>query len=60
MGAITAAIARSGQRFGMEVVTGAPVAEVLVSGGRETGVRTTDGREFRARAVACNADDSAV
>ncbi len=55
MGAITAAIARSGQRFGMEVVTGAPVAEVMVSGGRATGVRTTDGREFKARVVACNA-----
>src|SRR5579862_5597663 len=55
MGAITEAIARSGARFGMEVLTQAPVAEVLVSGGRATGVRTTDGREFRARAVVCNA-----
>jgi phytoene dehydrogenase-like protein len=54
MGAITAAIARSAARFGMEVRTGAPVAEVLVSGGRATGVRTADGREYRARVVACN------
>jgi phytoene dehydrogenase-like protein len=55
MGAITAAIARSGARFGMEVMTDAPVAEVLVSDGRATGVRTADGREFRAAVVACNA-----
>jgi phytoene dehydrogenase-like protein len=55
MGAITAAIARSAARFGMEILTQAPVAEVLVSGGRATGVRTADGREFRARVVACNA-----
>jgi len=55
MGAITAAIARSGARFGMEVLTDAPVAEVLVSDGRARGVRTVDGREFRARAIACNA-----
>ena len=55
MGAITAAIARSGQRFGMEIISQASVAEVLVSAGRATGVRTTDGREFRAKAVACNA-----
>jgi phytoene dehydrogenase-like protein len=54
MGAITAAIARSGARFGMEVVTGAAVAEVLVSAGRATGVRTADGREFHARVIACN------
>jgi phytoene dehydrogenase-like protein len=55
MGAITAAIARSGARFGMEVMTEAPVAEVLVSAGRATGVRTVDGREFHAPVVACNA-----
>jgi phytoene dehydrogenase-like protein len=55
MGAITAAIARSGARFGMEVLTNAAVAEVLVADGRARGVRTADGREFRARAIACNA-----
>jgi len=54
MGAITAAIARSGARFGMEVVTNAPVAEVLVSEGRAFGVRTEDGREFRGRVIASN------
>jgi len=39
----------------MEVVTQAPVAEVLVTGGRATGVRTADGREFSAKAVVSNA-----
>ena len=55
MGSITGSIARSGARFGMQVLTHAPVAQVLVSGGRATGVRTVDGREFRARAVVSNA-----
>jgi len=55
MGAITGSIARSAARFGMQVVTQAPVAGVAVSGGRATGVRTSDGREFKARAVVCNA-----
>jgi phytoene dehydrogenase-like protein len=55
MGAITAAIARSGARFGMQVLTQAPVAEVLVRNGRATGVRTVDGREFHARVVVSNA-----
>jgi phytoene dehydrogenase-like protein len=55
MGAITAAIARSAARFGMQIITQAPVAEVLVNAGRAQGVRTVDGREFRARVVASNA-----
>jgi len=55
MGAITGAIERSGARFGMQVMTQAPVAQVCVSAGRATGVRTTDGREFKARAVVSNA-----
>ena len=55
MGSITQAIARSGARYGMQVLTGAPVAEVLISDGRATGVRTIDGREYRARAVVSNA-----
>jgi phytoene dehydrogenase-like protein len=55
MGAITASIARSGARFGMQVMTQAAVAEVLVSGARATGVRTTDGRELHAKVVVSNA-----
>src|SRR5262249_26919768 len=55
MGSITQAIATSGQRFGLEVLTNAGVAEVVVANGRATGVRTTDGRVFSARAVISNA-----
>ncbi|HXW74650.1 MAG TPA: NAD(P)/FAD-dependent oxidoreductase [Steroidobacteraceae bacterium] len=55
MGAITQAIAHSARRFDMQILTDAPVAEVLVRNGRVSGVRTTDGREFRAKAVASNA-----
>lgn len=60
MGAITQAIARSGARFGMQVQTQAPVAEVLVSGGRAVGVRTTDGRDYQARVVVSNVAASAL
>jgi phytoene dehydrogenase-like protein len=38
------------------VLTNAAVAEVLVSNGTVTGVRTADGRDFRARVVASNAN----
>ena len=55
MGAITQGIAQSGARFGMQVLTNAAVAEVLVRDGRASGVRTVDGREFTARVVASNA-----
>jgi phytoene dehydrogenase-like protein len=54
MGAITGSIARSAARFGMVVLTQAPVAAVLVSDGRARGVRLADGREFRAKAVVSN------
>jgi phytoene dehydrogenase-like protein len=56
MGAISEAIAASGRRHGMEILTNAPVAEVLVVDGRARGVRTTDGREFRATVVVSNAN----
>jgi len=55
MGAISASLARSGERFGMQVLTSAPVAEVLVHEGRATGVRTEDGREFRGKLIVSNA-----
>jgi phytoene dehydrogenase-like protein len=56
MGSITQAIAASGRRFGMEVLTDAAVAEVVVRDGRATGVRLADGRDFAASIVACNAN----
>ncbi len=55
MGSITQAIAASGRRFGLEVLTDAGVAEVKVLNGRATGVRLLDGREFSAKAVISNA-----
>lgn len=56
MGAITQAIARSGQHSGLEILTNAPVAEVRVADGRVRGVATADGREFNARLVVSNTD----
>ncbi|HYB65438.1 MAG TPA: NAD(P)/FAD-dependent oxidoreductase [Steroidobacteraceae bacterium] len=56
MGTISQAIARSGQRFGMEILTNASVAEVRVVDGRVRGVATADGREFNSRLVVSNAD----
>jgi phytoene dehydrogenase-like protein len=51
MGAVSAAIRRSAEAYGARVLTGAAVARILVTGGRVTGVATTDGREFRAPVV---------
>ncbi len=45
-GEITAALVR---RFPGEIVYGAPVSRVLVARGRAMGVRTVDGRDWRAR-----------
>jgi phytoene dehydrogenase-like protein len=56
MGAIPAAMRRSAERHGLAVMTNAEVAEIRIADGRATGVRTTDGREYQARVVACNAD----
>ena len=56
MGSITQAIAASGKRFGLEVLTEAPVAEVLVRDGRATGLRLHDGREFLGQIVVSNTD----
>ena len=56
MGTISQAIARAGQRFGMEILTNASVAEVRVVDGRVRGVATADGREFNSRLVVSNAD----
>lgn len=45
-GELTSALVR---RFGGEIVYGAPVSRVLVARGRAVGVRTADGRDWRAR-----------
>jgi len=54
MGAITQAMARSAEAHGVEIEVGAPVAEVLLEGGRAVGARLADGRAIKARAVAGN------
>ncbi|MEO3855839.1 NAD(P)/FAD-dependent oxidoreductase [Acrocarpospora sp. B8E8] len=51
MGAVSAAIRSSAEAFGATVLTDAPVARILVSGGRVTGVALRDGREFQAGTV---------
>jgi beta-carotene ketolase (CrtO type) len=50
-GQFTQALAACVRDHGGEVLTDAPVEEVLVSGGRAFGVRLRDGRELRSRHV---------
>jgi phytoene dehydrogenase-like protein len=54
MGAVTQAMARSAEARGVEIEVEAPVAEVIVEGGRARGVVLEDGSAIRARAVAAN------
>ena len=56
MGAISDAIASAGRAAGMQIATAAPVAQILVRGGRATGVALEDGTEFRAGTVLSGAD----
>jgi phytoene dehydrogenase-like protein len=51
MGAITQAVARACRAKGVEIVTSAPVEEVIVERGRAAGV-VAAGKAYRARAVA--------
>jgi phytoene dehydrogenase-like protein len=55
MGTISKAVATSGARFGLEIKTFSPVAEVRVVNGQATGVATEAGEVYDARVVACNA-----
>jgi phytoene dehydrogenase-like protein len=56
MGAITQAMAAACRGAGVELVTGAEVAEVRIAGGRATGVALADGRTVEAGIVVSNAD----
>jgi phytoene dehydrogenase-like protein len=56
MGAISDAIASAGRAAGMQIATGAPVARILVRGGRATGVALEDGTELEAGTVLSGAD----
>jgi phytoene dehydrogenase-like protein len=56
MGGIASALAASAKAHGAEIRTNAPVAKLLVRGGRCEGVVLADGTEIRAKIVASNAD----
>lgn len=54
MGAITQAMARAAEAAGVRIRTGQGVERVLVDDGRATGVVTSAGEAFKARAVVAN------
>ena len=54
-GMLTQALARMIEAHGGTITIDAPVEEILVEGGRTTGVRCVDGREFRGRNVVSGA-----
>ncbi|GIU88756.1 MAG: FAD-dependent oxidoreductase [Acidimicrobiia bacterium] len=51
MGALTSALRAAAESFGAQVLTGSPVARVIVRGGAVRGVVTAAGRELHAPAV---------
>lgn len=55
-GSVSAAIAAAARRFGAEIRTKAPVAKVIVKGGRAVGVALESGAELHARVVVSGAD----
>ena len=55
MGAITQALAASAREKGVDIITGAAIKEVRVSGGTATAVTTTTGDTYAARAIISNA-----
>ncbi|GAC1390019.1 MAG: NAD(P)/FAD-dependent oxidoreductase [Vulcanimicrobiaceae bacterium] len=56
MGGLTQALARAARDLGVEIETNSEVSRILVNDNVATGVELADGRTFRARAVASNAD----
>jgi phytoene dehydrogenase-like protein len=58
MGAITQAMAKACAAQGVDILTDAPVGQVLVDGGRVAGVELADGRRIRAGIVASNLNPS--
>ncbi|GLK85777.1 phytoene desaturase family protein [Ancylobacter defluvii] len=55
MGSITQALAASARKKGVDIVTGAPIKEVRVQGGRATSVLTTTGETYAAKTIISNA-----
>jgi phytoene dehydrogenase-like protein len=58
MGAITQAMAKACAAKGVEILTDAPVSQVLVDAGKAAGVELADGRRIGARIVASNVNPS--
>ncbi|MGH2721563.1 MAG: phytoene desaturase family protein [Actinomycetota bacterium] len=56
MGSVTRALAAAARAGGAEIRTGAPVATILVDGGRARGVELEDGTTIEAGIVLSNAD----
>ena len=55
MGSITQALAASAREKGVDIVTGAEIAEVRIQGGRATSVLTTKGDSYAATSIISNA-----
>ncbi|MPY90563.1 MAG: NAD(P)-binding protein [Luteitalea sp.] len=55
-GGVSEAIASAARRFGAEIRTDAPVAQVMVKDGHVQGVALGDGTEIRAKTVSCSLD----
>jgi phytoene dehydrogenase-like protein len=58
MGSITQAMAKACTAAGVEILTSAPVWQVLVDAGKAVGVALADGRHIAARIVASNVNPS--
>lgn len=58
--ALARALAGLAEGQGAQIRTRAPVAEILTSGGRTSGVRLADGEVIAADVVICNGDPSAI
>jgi phytoene dehydrogenase-like protein len=54
MGSITQAMAQACEEYGVEISLEAPVAKLLVDGGKATGVRLESGEELAAPIIAAN------
>jgi phytoene dehydrogenase-like protein len=56
MGSLADEFARSAEKAGAKIYTSAGVEEIIINGGQAAGVKLSDGREIKARAVVSNAD----
>ena len=55
-GAVSMAIARSAEHFGAEIMTEAPVSQIVVKNGRAVGVALENGHEYEANVVVSGLD----